>query len=153
MPEIERTQIIVVDEVGQNTYGDLTFTDKEGNSYKVSTKRRKYFDDVVKPGTAVQLNYSTAYNKEYIYSAVQVEGGLSESTTPQPRPEGRIKEKSREVTQSIAPQERGMWWKEVGENFRAGLFKKDEGNGALLWKAYVAQMLSSLEIEIKRKED
>ena len=47
-----------------------------------------------------------------------------------------------------------FWWREVGENFRAGLFKKGEGNGAFLWRAYIAQMLSSLEItiETKRKE-
>ncbi len=44
-----------------------------------------------------------------------------------------------------------FWWKEVGENFRAGLFKKDDGNGALLWKAYIAQMMVSLEIKIEKK--
>jgi len=56
-----------------------------------------------------------------------------------------------EVT--VAPQERGMWWKEVGENFRAGLFKKDDqGDGTLLWRAYIAQMLSSLNIKIERKK-
>ena len=39
-----------------------------------------------------------------------------------------------------------FWWKEVGENFRAGLFKKDEGNGKKLWELYVKQMTKSLEI-------
>ncbi len=55
------------------------------------------------------------------------------------------------VKREIPGPERGMWWHEVGDNFRAGLFLKDEGNGALLWKAYIAQMLSSLEITIKPK--
>ena len=53
----------------------------------------------------------------------------------------------------IAPQEKGMWWKEVGENFRAGLFKRDDNkDGAYLWKTYIKQMLSSLEIIIPKKE-
>ncbi len=56
--------------------------------------------------------------------------------------------------QVIAPQEKGMWWKEVGENFRVGLFKKDdtEGNGSTLWRHYVTQMLTSLEIKIEKGE-
>jgi len=54
----------------------------------------------------------------------------------------------------ISGEERGLWWKEVGLNFRAGLFKKDEGNGALLWRAYITQMLASLELTIgKSKEE
>lgn len=31
-----------------------------------------------------------------------------------------------EETRQVAPQERGMWFKEVGENFRAGIFKWDD---------------------------
>ena len=50
----------------------------------------------------------------------------------------------------IAPQERGMWWKEMGECFRVGLIKKDDnGTGTYLWKTYLKQMLSSLEITIE----
>ena len=44
-----------------------------------------------------------------------------------------------------------FWWGEVGENFRTKLFNKNEGNGAILWEAYVKQMLSSLEITIPKK--
>jgi len=71
---------------------------------------------------------------------------LSSPTEP-----GMLEEHERK--RFVSPEERGMWWKEVGENFRAGLFKKDEGNGALLWRTYIAQMLSSLEITIERKEE
>jgi len=64
-------------------------------------------------------------------------------------PPAQVVEKPGEPKPEIAPQERGMWWKEVGENFRAGLFKKDEGNGKILWDKYVKQMTTSLEINFK----
>ena len=52
----------------------------------------------------------------------------------------------------ISPQEKGMFWKEVGENFRAKLFDKDDGaNGSLLWRAYMTQMFTSLEIKFEKK--
>lgn len=76
MPDITRKQVIVVDTVESNDYGDMLFTDKEGNNYKISSKRVQYFEGVVVEGTGVELSYSTAYNKEYIYSAVQVKDGL-----------------------------------------------------------------------------
>ena len=87
MPEqaIIRTQVIVVGEVGTNTYGDLTFTDKEGGAYKVSAKRKPYFDKVIVPGMAVQLSYAmSSFGKEYVYGAVQVKDNLPPPTTPPP---------------------------------------------------------------------
>ncbi len=70
--QITRKQVIVVDKTGQNTYGDLTFSDKEGKQYKISTKRKRHFDGIITPGNAVQLNYSVFKDKEYIYSAESV---------------------------------------------------------------------------------
>ncbi len=93
MPEqaITKTQIIVVNEVGTNTYGDLTFTDKAGADYKVSVKRKQYFEKIIVQGVAVQLNYAmSSFGKEYIYSAVQVKDALPQpvhlaaSYAPQP---------------------------------------------------------------------
>ncbi len=80
---ITKTQIIVVNEVGTNIYGDLTFTDKAGGSYKVSNKRKSYFGKVILSGAAVQLNYAmSSFGKEYIYSAVQVKDQLSPPVIP-----------------------------------------------------------------------
>ena len=73
---ITRTQIIVVGEVSKNSYGDLTFSDKEGKQYKISAKRISYFEKVIIPEMAIQLNFATAYNKEYIYSAVLVKDAM-----------------------------------------------------------------------------
>lgn len=69
---IVRSEIVVVDTVDSNSYGDMLFTDKAGKSYKVGNKRVQYFENVIIPGVAVELNYATAYKKEYIYNAVQV---------------------------------------------------------------------------------
>ncbi len=80
---ITRKQIVVVDTVGENSYKDLTFTDKEGNAYKISNKRVQYFKDKILPGRAVQLNFAKAYDKEYIYSADFVEDKLPETKAPE----------------------------------------------------------------------
>ncbi len=80
-----RTQVIVVGEVGTNSYGDLTFTDKTGGTYKVSVKRKQYFEKVIVPDMAVQLSYAmSSFGKEYVYSAMQVKDGLPPPTTPPP---------------------------------------------------------------------
>ena len=53
----------------------------------------------------------------------------------------------------IHPQEKGMWFKELGECIRAGLInKEDKGNGTYLWKVYIKQMLASLEIKLPKQE-
>jgi len=72
---IIRTQIIGVKDVGQNSYGDLTFTDEVGAEYKVSAKRKQYFEKVIIPGRAVLLHYAmSSFGKEYIYKAATVGG-------------------------------------------------------------------------------
>ncbi len=75
--QIIRTAIIIVDKVEKNTYGDLTWTDKEGNSYKIPVKRAMHFDKIILPDMAVQLNYAmSSFGREYIYSAIQVKDKL-----------------------------------------------------------------------------
>ena len=69
--EITRKQIIVVDKVGTNQYEDLTWTDKEGKSYKVKSTRKQYFDCIV-PDQAVEISFSKYKNTEYPYSATAV---------------------------------------------------------------------------------
>ena len=102
--KITRQEIIVVDEVSNNSYGDLVFTDKAGNSYKVGKNRAQYFKDIIFPDVAVQLNYAPnphRQGEEYISSAVQVEGELPQPTEkPTPRP-----------NTTVSGEERGMWFK------------------------------------------
>jgi len=154
---ITGSAIIVVDTVNHNDYGDLTFIDKESNSYKIAVKRIKFFESIITPGAAVKLNYAEAYGKPYIYSAVKVEGALPPPVKPQePLPEHQevIKEAVKSTAtavKEVSGQEQGMWWKEMGECFRTGLFKKDEGVGKTLWIRYCSQMLDKLGISIETK--
>ena len=51
-----------------------------------------------------------------------------------------------------APQELGMWWKELGEMLRSGDIDKTTPHYKLLRSAYYAQMFSVLGIKIEQKE-
>jgi len=140
--------IIVVGVTEMDSYGSLWVTPQGGGDRIKIAGKRERLHPLFEQGKAVLLHWETYMNKPYVADAKPVEGEL-------PPPSEPIEEYVKEVTarQGIAPQEKGMWWKEVGENFRTGLFKKDEGNGALLWRAYITQMLASLEITIERKEE
>lgn len=84
--------------------------------------------------------------------------GVKLATGQLPSAEQQVKETvppAQPTNRFIAPEEKGMWWKEIGENFRTKLFDKDDkANGTLLWRAYILQMMTSLELEFnKEKED
>ena len=140
MPEmkITRSDVIVVDTVTYNDYEDMVFTDKAGNEYKVGSARVHFFDDIIIPGKAVQLNYATNPHRpgvEYIYNAKPVEGELPPAVTaPKPKP--------KEIHQEINPQERGMCLKEVGECIRCGQMDKDFPKSATRIKTEYYKMIS-----------
>jgi len=69
--EITRKQIVTIESVNENSYHDLLFT-AGGKEYKISTKRRQYFDNVIQVGAEVKLNYAmSSFGKEYVFSAEQ----------------------------------------------------------------------------------
>ena len=70
---ITRKTTVKVDEVGENDFGDLTFSDTKGGRYKIKDTRKSYFTDVIKVGRRVQLNWAEYKGNEYVYSAVAVE--------------------------------------------------------------------------------
>jgi hypothetical protein len=141
---ITRRETITVETTQQDTFHNLIVTTKAGNTFKVNGEKRAHLFPVFQPGASVIVGYSEYMNKEYVAEANSA-GTVVETDKPV-QPEKKPESKPHET----APQERGMWWKEVGENFRSGLFKKDEGNGKLLWKAYVAQMLTVLDIKFDK---
>jgi len=51
----------------------------------------------------------------------------------------------------IAPQEQGMWFKEIGELYRAGLIKKDSPEGLALIAIYFARMKKVMGIETEKR--
>ena len=157
---ITRTKPIVVNEVGQNEYGDLTFTDKEGNSYKVKKTRRQYFDKIIAPDTAVQLNYAVYMKTEYVYSAEPVAGKLPPSvkveTVPVPGveiPPQPPKPPPSPAPKPISGQEEGMWWKQLGDDLRSGHIDKTTSQGKLVRRVYFSKMFQVLGIKFDQEGD
>ena len=146
---IIKTQIIVVNEVGQNTYGDMTFTDKEGNPYKISSKRKQYFEKIIVPDVAVQLSYAmSSFGKEYIYSAIQVKDKLPAlASEPVPAPD-KIPKEPIPPKPEPAPQAIGMTTKEIGDMIRAKylvpIFGNEIANELIKW--YQSQILGTTRV-------
>lgn len=142
--QITRTDVIVVDTIGSDSYGNLNFTDKAGKEYKVGVKRLKYFENIIKPEMAVQLSYAmSTFGKEYIYKAELVSGKLPTPTSeaPQSQTSPVKKEMPQEVSKTaIAPQEKGMFIKELGEMIRSNTFKRETEIGKVGRAFYLAEM-------------
>ena len=54
-------------------------------------------------------------------------------------------------SQTTSGEEKGMWWKELGECLRSGYIDRTTPEGKLLRKAYYAQMFTVLDIQIESK--
>ena len=145
-PVIIDTTIIQVKSTTKDNYGNLIVTPVEGDDVRIAEKRKSLFD-IFQEGATVKLFW--AEYKQIKYVAKAELGASPPPGAEKPKPESTPKIDTGHV---IAPPERGMWWKEIGENFRAGLFKKD-GNTSetYLWGLYIKQMLSSLEITLPVK--
>lgn len=52
------------------------------------------------------------------------------------------------VPRKVAPQEEGMWWKEVGEFVRSPLYDKTNSAHKTLFKVYMSKMMETLGIKI-----
>ncbi len=166
MADITRTQIIVVGNVETNAYGDLTFTDKEGKSYKVKSTRKQYSEKAIVPGQAAQLNFAVYMNKEYVYSAEAVKDKLPEAVKPgsvillekhfttenSSTSTGGIAplkvNQGEPLSKEPAPQAVGMTTKEIGDMIRAKMltevFGKETAIKLLAW--YKGQVLSTTKI-------
>src|SRR3990167_9230674 len=79
---ITKKQIVIVNTVDKNSYGDIefTYTGEDGvlRKGKIGNKRVKHFEGILIPQRYVELSFSEAYNKEYVYSAVLVKDLLEE---------------------------------------------------------------------------
>lgn len=123
-PKITKTDVIVVDTIGENEYADLTWTDKAGKDYKVKQARRKYFDDIIKPNLAVELSFAEYKGHEYVYSAKLVSEKMAEKASEALQPQTKPVEKpvGKEVSNAnpytVSPQSIGLCWKEIGKLYR-----------------------------------
>ena len=150
--EITRSEIIVVDTIGSDSYGNLNFMNKEGKEYKVKQGRRKYFDDIIKPGLAVKLSFAEYMKSEYVYKAELVSDKLPPPTSEATQSSSGAVEKKvpQELPkQAIAPQEKGLWIKELGEMIRTNTFKKETEIGKVGRAFYLAEMCRVLGFSAK----
>lgn len=142
-PAIVRTADIVVGSVFLNDYGDLVVTDKGGDEHKIGKKRPHLFP-VFQPGVAIHLSYAQYMNKEYIVNATPLEQMITET---QPPPTGAEQQPIPRETK-VAPQELGMWWKELGESIRSGEIDKSYPKSAVKIRSqYYNKMFSVTGIE------
>jgi len=126
-PTIVRTEVVVVDRHELNPYNDMIFWDKADKEYKVSAKRQWLHEKVV-DGVAITLGYAVYMDREYIADILDVASQLPPPVTPQkpadaPKPTAYAEKVP--AHKEPAPQELGMWWKELGECIRVGAIDKD----------------------------
>ena len=81
----EDKQIVVVLSIGEkDNYGSLPFKGKDGQDYKVGSKRENLFSQIIE-GRAVELIWSEYKGKRYISDAHLVEAGV-----PLPVPQDNV---------------------------------------------------------------
>ena len=139
-------KVIVVDHTETNEFGDLIVTDKSGATHKVKAKREELFPLFV-AGRAVKLGMAEYKGFAYIASATSVE--LPEAETPASITTPVAKPNKVEP----APQEIGMWYKEVGECWRVGKITEQTARGKLRIIAYLTRMDTVIGItEVKEEK-
>ncbi len=145
--------VIVVGTTELDEYGHLWVTPKGGGERVKIAKKRVGLHPLFEQGVAVLLKWETYQNHPYVADAKLVAGELQPAQEPTilPKDEKIIEEARKEaVKKEPAPQELGMWWKEVGEMIRAEIIKR-EGPTAVYWKAYWLQMSNVLNIRPEEK--
>ena len=103
-PKIERYEVITVQTIQKNQYGDLLVNGK----LKISNKRNQLFD-IFQPGAEVKVGYASYMNTEYIASAEQtgihtISKTVEESAKSKPEPKTDWAERDRITRKSIERQ-------------------------------------------------
>lgn len=137
--------IVISGENRWDDYGNFFFKDKAGNEHKIGTKRKNQVELVAiiedNPAKAVSLTMAEYQGKEYIVGIELVSGQL-ETSKPQEAPQ----------PSKVAPQELGMWWKEMGNRIGDGSIEKDFPKSAIRIKGqYYKQMETVTGITFKEE--
>lgn len=141
-PKIERRKVFTVAHAQLNSYGDLMVTDTENNEYKIGNKRSQ-LHELFQTDAVVEVGYSSYKDREYIAVAHPFEG-----VAPTQNPTPPVEASKPKV---IAPQEKGLWCKELGEMLRGKDIDTTTAHGKLLRAWYYTEMFRVLEIEFKEK--
>ena len=146
----DKDTIIVVGVTREDEYGNLWITPAGGGDEVKIAGKRKQLHPLFQQGKAVMLHWETYMNRPYVSDAKLVEGELPAPTKPEILPEHQA-EIDKALKGKPAPQELGMWWKELGEMIRAKDIDVTKPAGKALRAAYYAKMLSILDLKIEDK--
>ena len=148
-PEI----VVLSGETRYDQWENFLFKDNAGKEHKIGAKNKKTDEIanvvIANPGRAVEIAYDTVTGKEgkvfdYI-KLVEIQVDETELTKQQVViPVAKT---------APAPQELGMWWKEMGECIRSGAIDKDFPNMAIKIKGqYYKQMETVTGISMKKED-
>jgi len=126
-------EIVLSGENRYDNYGNFWFKDKGGKEYKIGAKNRKK-DELVKvvvdnPNRAVFLTHDTVKGKDgkdydYISGIEPLDKLIQVDETVITKPQVPLKP-GVQAAPSVAPQELGMWWKEMGNRIGDGSLERD----------------------------
>jgi len=147
---IERYEVITPNAVTEDSYGNISVHTTDDKEVKIN-KKHESLHDLVRQASdntrAVKLGYAVYMNKEYVHTAELFDGKPPEARQVEPITAG----KDKEILKVPAPQELGMWWKELGEMIRAKDIDLTKPTGKALRTAYYAQMFAVLGIKIEKE--
>lgn len=146
-------KVVLSGETRYDDYSNFWFKDKEGKERKIGTKREDFEELCTRvennPNRAVTLKFDHYMNKPYIVGVElldkQIQVDEAEITKQQVTPAT--------PKPSIAPQELGMWWKELGNRIGDGSIDRDFPKSAVWIKGqYYKQMEAVTGISMKKED-
>ena len=140
--------VIVVAKTETDGYGNLLVTDKEGKQVRVN-KKHESLHPLFEQGKAVELDWQIYQGKDYVANARLVEEVLAgEMVVEQLSPVPQVTPRAQP-----APQEIGMWWKELGNRIGDGSLEKDFPKSSVKIKAqYYNKMSDVTGVALKKEE-
>ncbi len=117
---MKEPQVITVAMAEPDSYGNLKVTDTLGNEYKIGEKRSPLHPLFVQ-GRAIKLTWANFNKIDYVSGAELFD---PTAVTPQPQQEPSPKPPGILLAKP-APQELGMWYKEMGARIGDGSLEKD----------------------------
>lgn len=154
---ITRTDVVkvIASSLKTDNYGHLHFQDDKGNEYLLSKKRSGMFSIISTAGDqSVKLSFADYNGTEYLalVSLASVSQPPPRQVVAQngggvaPKPMSSATKSPNVPNSPISGPEKGMALKEIGDNFRVGLFQPDEQPE--LWKFYKGELSRVVGVKI-----
>ena len=145
--------VVVVGTTETDEYGNLWVTPKGGGDRIKIAAKRSGLHPIFEQGKAIMLKWQTYQEHPYVADAKPVAGELQPEQEPTILPEHEevIKEAREEATKP-APQEIGMWFKELGNRIGDGSIERDYPNTAVSIKSqYYSKMFKVTGVKPETK--